>query len=306
MSVHLSVNNENILNEGLRKVAVDEYDKYPKQFTSICTVESTSKKYEYDDVYNGLGRFEETSENEDASEDNIAELGKVTYTVRDFAKKLYIGKDLFEDELYAVHKPLYKKGAEVAFAAAETQELDVANIYNRAFNSSYTSGYNAEVLCESGHESTTGTDQSNILATAQDFSVDALVDAIEQAALTKNDRGLPVYMKPKMILAYPGEMDAVWTTLESKLRPDVSTNNTNWITKYNLEAQFNPRLTDTDAWFLLLEDPMGAGVKMFQRENLNIWKNEKDDRLRYKIIFSMRYSLGWTDWRYVIGTPGAS
>lgn len=305
MATHLSVNNENILNEGLLKVAVDEYVKYPKQFSEICMVESSTKKYEYEDVYNGLGRFTETDENEDADEDNIEELGKVTYTVRDFSKKIFIGADLFADELYDVHKPLYKKGAAVAFAAAETQELDIANIYNRAF-ATYTGGYNAEVLCESGHESTTGTDQSNILAVAQDFSVDALVDAIELAALTKNDRGLPVYMTPKMILAYPGEMDAVITTLESELRPDVSTNNKNWVTKFNLATQFNPRLTDTDAWFLILEDRFGNGVKMFERQGLGIWKSEKDDRRRYKIIFDMRYSYGWTDWRYVIGTPGAS
>lgn len=309
MAVHLSVNNENILEQGLRKVAADQYKDLPKLYTDICAVLSTQMLHEYDDVYGGLGKFEEmgSGENETPNEDNVSELGKVTYTVRDFGKTIYIGKKLFSDNLYKeqVMNTLYKKGLEVARAANAKVETDIANIYNRAFNSSYTGGYDSDTLCATDHTTTSG-NTTNQLAVAQDFSVDALEDAIEIARLMETDRGIPVNLQPKKILAYPGDEGAVLTALESQKRPGVANNDVNWITKFGLTAQFNPYLTDTDAWFLLLEDPFENGVKMFWRENLDIWKREKDDALRYKIIFTMRYSYGWTDWRTVIGTPGAS
>ena len=306
---HLSSVNTEILEKGLRKVAADQYRDLKKFYPDLCAVMSTQTLHEYDEVYNGLGKFEELTIGEDESpnEDNISALGKVTYTVRDFGKTIRIGKNLFSDNQYKeqVMNPLLKKGKAVGRAANATVETDIANIYNRAFNSSYTGGYDTNELCATDHDVTTG-NSTNLLAVAQDFDIDALEDAMEIADLMQNDRGIPIAADYKMISAHPSEKVQVLSTIESELRPETSLNTKNVVTRYGLGTQFNPYYSDEDAWFLHLNDPDENGVKMFEREDLSIWKFEKDDNLRYKVIFTMRYSYGWTDWRYVIGTPGAT
>ena len=64
------------------------------------------------------------------------------------------------------------------------------------------------------------------------------------------------------------------------------------------------RLSDSDAWYVKTDVP--DGLKMFQRTAMK--KGMEGDfetgNIRYKV--RERYSFGWTDWRGVFGSEGAS
>jgi hypothetical protein len=74
----------------------------------------------------------------------------------------------------------------LAFSFRQTKENVAANVYNRAFNTSYTGG-DGKALLVTDHPSLSG-NQSNTLATAADMSEASLEDMCVQVMNATNSR----------------------------------------------------------------------------------------------------------------------
>jgi hypothetical protein len=64
----------------------------------------------------------------------------------------------------------------------------------------------------------------------------------------------------------------------------------------------NHYLTDSDAFFVRTNVPQG--MKMFQRVKAEFAQDGDFDTGNLKYKGYERYSVGWTDWRALFGSPG--
>jgi hypothetical protein len=94
--------------------------------------------------------------------------------------------------------------------------------------------------------------------------------------------------------------------LKSQLQNDTANNAVNAMRSMGLfpdGAKVNHYLTDSDAWFVRTNAP--NGLKLFQRESAEFAQDNDFDTSNLKYKGYERYSVGWTDWRGLYGSPGA-
>lgn len=187
----------------------------------------------------------------------------------------------------------------------ETRESDCANLFNRAFNSSYSGGDGKE-LCSTSHPLRPGGTFSNMLATAADLSEAALEDMIILIGNMTDDRGKFCNLSAKKLViprALQFEADRI---LQSEYRTGTDANDINAIVKGKYlpgGSVVNQYLSDNDAWFVLTD--ADDGLIFYDRIPLESgmegdWTTED---MRYKGY--ERRSIGWHEPRAVAGTPGA-
>ncbi|MCP3681602.1 MAG: hypothetical protein GY861_02835 [bacterium] len=210
----------------------------------------------------------------------------------------------FEELINNLYEKLANGRAKsLGFSMRQTKENVAANVYNRAFNSSYTGG-DGKVLCASDHTSRIGS-QSN-LQTAADISEVALENMIIAIMGRTDSNGLKVGMMAQS-LHIPRQ---IWfeanRILKSTLQVNTGDNNVN-VMKMTGELpggiKVNHFFSDTDAYFMRTNCP--DGMKHYQRHKIDL---EKDNDFSTKNALASSYdyySFGWSDWRGVEGNAGA-
>jgi hypothetical protein len=279
------------------------YKEKPLQWKeSGFVVEKSSKNYEEDTLVTGFGLAAEKTQGGSVSYDSETQGFTKRYTHVVYGLGYIVTEEENDDNLYEVVSKRRIKG--LAFSHRQAEENVHANIFNRAFNSSYTGGDSKE-LCATDHGTSSG-DQSNELATAADFSEAALEDLLIQIRQAKNDRGMRIALQPRKLLIPNNLMFEAQRVLKSELRSGTANNDTNAVRSMGLLPEgimVNDYLTDADAWFVLTDCP--NGLMHFQRRALEFTQDNDFDTSNMKAKAVQRYSVGWTDWRSVYGTPGA-
>jgi hypothetical protein len=105
---------------------------------------------------------------------------------------------MMEDDQYDVVGQ--RKAQGLAFSMRQTKEIVGANVYNRAFNTSYTGG-DGKAMIVSDHPNMAGGTSSNVIATAADLSEAALEQACIDIAGFTNDRGLLIGVRPEALIS---------------------------------------------------------------------------------------------------------
>ena len=213
-----------------------------------------------------------------------------------------ITREIMDDDLYDVVGQ--RKAQGLAFSMRQTKEVVAANVYNRAFNSSYTGGDGKELLA-TDHPLFAGGTWSNELATAADLSEAALEQAHIDIAGFTNDRGLLISVRPKTLVIPRQLMFEAKRITAPTGRPGTDTNDVNAMKAMGLvpEVVVNHYLTDADAWFLRTDVP--HGMKHFERRADSFDMDNDFDTENAKFKATARYSFGWTDPRGLFGSPGA-
>lgn len=207
-----------------------------------------------------------------------------------------------DDDLYDVVGQ--KKSQGLAFSMRQTKEIVGANVYNRAFNPSYTGGDGA-TLISSTHANVSGGTWSNQIATAADLSEAALEQACIDIANFRNDRGLLIAVRPKSLVipsTLPFEAKRI---LQTELRVGTNNNDLNAIKNMGMipEVIVNHYLTDTDAWFIRTN--VKDGMKYFERDADEFAMDNDFNTENALFRARARYSFGWTDPRGLYGSQGA-
>jgi hypothetical protein len=153
---------------------------------------------------------------------------------------------------------------DLAFSFRQTKENVAANVYNRAFNSSYTGG-DGSILCVSTHATIAG-NQSNVLGASADLSEASLEDMCVAIMNATNERGLKVSLMPKSLVIPTALAFEAARILKSQGQNDTANNAINALRSMGLFTdgpKVNHYLTDTDAWFVRTNAP--NGLKLFER-----------------------------------------
>jgi hypothetical protein len=274
------------------------YGEFQEEWRNLVEIQKSSKNYEEDTLVTGFGQMPIKPEGQGVTFDSETQGFTKRYTHTVWALGYIVTQEEMEDNLYeVVSKRRIKR---LAFSARQTKENIVANVYNRAFNTSYTGG-DAKALCVTDHPSTAGS-WSNRLSTDSDLSQAALEDIMVQIAQAKNDRGHVINLRPTKLLVSSSDMFNAKRILKSELQSDNANHAINAL-KGMIDFGINHYFTDSDAWFVRTD--AGQGLQLFERRALNFEQDSDFDTSNAKAKCSMRFSVGWSDPRGLFGTQGA-
>lgn len=184
-------------------------------------------------------------------------------------------------------------------------EIKGAAVLNNGFSSSYLGG-DGVALFSASHPLAGGGTFSNLLSTPSDISEAAIEDLLIQIRKCKDDRGIPIALKP-IDLIIPPELEFVASRLvDSTLRPGTADNDVNAINKKGIFGRapvIITRLTDGDAWFLRTD--AADGLKMFNRVPVQTKMEPEFNTGNYRFKARTRVSFGHSDPRGIFGSAGA-
>lgn len=287
-----------LLAPGLRKVFFETYEAYPDQYQLFLNVQSTDKAEEHDYDVGGFGLVPEKREGQSILYDDLIPGRKTTYVPVTRAKGFRVTKEMVDDELYGVIK---KKSQALARSVKITVNQHAASMLDRAFNPSYV-GADGKPLCATDHPLLGGGVCSNALATPADLSTTSAKEALILLANTVDERGFKCMLKAKKILV-PAELEFEATEIfKSTLLANVADNNINSL-RDRVTIEVINYLTDPDAWFIQASD---HEMNFIWREK-PLFEDQKDfDTKDWLYSVWMRFTYGWSNWRGIVGTPGAS
>ncbi len=287
---------------GMRAFWGRQYDEHPQEWSNIFDSESSEKNYEEDTEVTGFGLATVKNQGAAVSYDSETQGPTKRYTHVTYGLGYIVTREELEDNLYEVVSKRRIKA--LSFSVRQTEETVAANIMNRAFNSSYT-GADGKEMCATDHPTADGT-QSNELATASDLSEAAIEDLCIQIMNAKNSRGLRIALMPKKLIVPPNEAFNAERILKSTLQSGTANNDINAIRSMGVlpgGVVVNHYLSDTDAWWIKTNAP--NGLMRFNRRATEFKQDNDFDTENAKAKSTLRFSVGWTDWRAIYGSPGA-
>lgn len=303
MSTIVSSNFAKALYPGVNAWYGEKYNEYDKEWTKLFDTYKSSRQWEEDVGTSGMGLFQVKPEGEAIQMDSERQAFTTRYTHVVYGLGFVITREMFEDNLYDTVGA--RKARALAMSLNQTKETIAANVYNRAFNSSYKGGDGVEIL-SSSHPNLAGGTWSNILSTASDISEAALEQACIDISRFTNDRGLKIKVLPDSLIITPDQEFDVTRILKSTGQVDVMNNNVNALRvlgKFQKGVIVNHYLTDTDAWFVRTN--VGDGMKHFERRADEFTTTDDWDTENAKYKATFRCSFGNTDPRALYGSQGA-
>lgn len=287
-----------LLEPGLREIYGTSYDQYKEEFSKIFEVRTSKKATEHSLSMTGFGLMPVKTEATGVNYDDPYQGYKHSLTNVTYGLGFIVSREMYEDDQYnkinALPRGLAKSGA-------HTVEITAANVLNRAFNSSYTSG-DAKEMCATDHPLIAGGTLRNELSTAADLSMTSLEQALIDIQAFTDDRGLVMAARPKQIIIPPNLEWTVKQLLGSSQDPETANNAINPANGM-MPYTVNHFLTDTDAWFI--QTDVDNGLVFYWRRKPDFTRDNDFDTENAKYKATMRFVCGWDDPRGIFGSPGA-
>jgi phage major head subunit gpT-like protein len=278
------------------------YDEYPVEWTDLFNKYTSRKAFEEDVGISSFGLAAVKPEGQGINFDTETQGFITRYTHINYGLGFIVTKEAFEDDQYDVIAERRARG--LAYSMRQTKELVAANVYNRAFNTSYTFG-DGKAMCVSNHPNVAGGTQSNILTVAANLSEASLEQATIDISRWLNDRGLRIQVMPMSLHIPPELMFEAERILKSQYRVGTANNDISALVsmgKFPNGIKVNHYFSSTTAWFLRTNAP--DGLKYFERRADTFTEDNDFDTENAKFKATSRYSFGVTDYRGIYGTPG--
>lgn len=290
-----------LMEPGLRKIFFEGYDELPEQYTQVFRVNRSEKAAEHDYHVIGLGpwnKFTGTVEYED-----IEPGLEVNYVHEQYAKGMQIPIDVAEDDLYGVISENGRGGRQaraLGRGARVTVEMTAASVLNDAFTKT---GYDGVPLVSDAHP---------LLGTNGETASNKLTEALSEASLKQarllmrrqvNDKGIKIQANGDTLVV-PADLE--YTALEitqSDQKPGTDLNDVNVVGKRIRRVIVLDYLEDPNNWFLL--DSSLHQLNFFWRVRPEFRSDEDIDHLRLRFVGRCRFSVGYSDWRGVVGSAPA-
>lgn len=300
----LRANADDLMHVGLDEVLFQKYAEKKLLFRDIYDERGSGKKYEKVTGFSGFGMLAQKNEGADLESDDPIQGYDTTFTHVAYGLYARVTKEMQDDDQYDVIKRL--PGA-LSDSVGRTKENYAAWPFNNGFDNTvtaYMTGGDGEYLFDTGHPLSGGGTYQNILTTAADLGISSLEEGLYTMRLTTGDRAELLELEPAILLVPPHLERLGWELLQSQGRPDTANRADNWMKTQGLQLKVWAKLTDTDAWFLLSEKNQ-HGLVFYNRTELETDSDRDFKSKDFMYSVYTRFSVGWTDWRGVFGTPGA-
>lgn len=277
------------------------YNEHVEEFPELFEKETSDKAYEEDVEITGFGLAPVKPEGTGLVYDTETQGAVSRYTHVAYGLGYIVTYEELRDNLYEIVSK--RRAQALAFSMRQTKENVGANVYNRAFNSSYTGGDGVSLI-STAHPTLNG-NQSNQLTTASDLSEAAIEDLVIQIMQTQNNRGLRISNLPQSLHIPPQLWFEANRILKSVLQNDTANNAINVLKATNAlpkGIKVNHYFSSATAWFIRTNIP--RSMQFFERESCSF---DQDNDFNTKSALAAcyeRYSMGWTDFRGLFATAG--
>ncbi len=291
----------------VRKWFSDTITDFESMIPQLYSTDTSDQQEEYDVTYSGLGNFQKF--NGTAVKDSMAEEYKKTFDFPEFMNSIDITRKLWDDRR---DRQVMNMATELADSANRTKEEHAAEIFNYAFSAidtysggGSTAGPDAKALCANDHPS-----KASGAYAGDNLSTDALsataVEADRQAFRGITDgRGNKQHLKLDMLLVPRFKEEVAWEIINSKGKVETADNNANFHQgRYKLAVW--DELSSSYNWFSLDSKKMKRYLWWINRVPLENYKKFDEDVQTLTFGAYMRYGLGFSSWRWVIGHNATS
>jgi hypothetical protein len=280
------------------------YATNPTYYDKMLKVEQADpRNYQVDALVQGFGLLQRKDEGSALTFDFAKEGMKPTYQHVTHALGFIITMEMMEDGDAMKNAKVFTEM--LKSSAVKTQETIAANLFNNAFSGSYLMTNGDGVCLVSASHPAVASTQSNLITGG---SVDISEAALEQIDIDiknmKNARGLRIGAQPQKLICSVSDAPTAHRILKSDGRVATADNDTNYLRDSGTikEIIANPYLTDSDAFFVTTDVPQG--LKYLERKAAQIDDSNDFDSKNNKFSVIMRLSVGWSDWRGVVGSAG--
>lgn len=277
------------------------YNEHKEEFPDLFDEDTSDQAYEEDVEITGFGLAPQKIQGETIYYDAETQGAVTRYTHVAYALGYIVTYEEMRDNLYAQVSKTRAKA--LAFSMRQTKENVGANIYNRAFNATYTFG-DGTTLVNTAHPTMAG-NQSNQLTTAADLSELAIENLTIQIMQCQNNRGLRISALPRSLHVGVQNWFEANRIYKSILQSNSAENNINVLRATNVFPEgikVNHYFTSATAWFIRTNVP--NGMRYFVREAATFDQDNDFDSKNAKAACYERYSFGMTDFRGIYATAG--
>jgi len=278
------------------------YDEHPEEYIHLFDKDTSMQNYEEDVQLTGFGLAPVKAEGQGVAYDSEVQGFVTRYTHVAYALGYIVTKEELDDNLYEnVSK---RRAAALAMSFRQTKENVGANIYNRAFNGTYSGG-DGKAMCATDHPNTSGGTFANKPTVDVDLSEAALEDSTIAIMGFQNDRGLLINVMPKSLVVARQEWYNANRILKSVYTPGSANNDINVLKATNALPDgivMNHYLTSPHAWFIRTN--IMNGLKYYERVGITFDQDNDFDTMNAKAKGYERFSFGWTDPRAIYGSNG--
>jgi len=279
------------------------YDSHPKEYPDLYEIADSEQSYEEDVQVTGFGLAPVKPEGGSISYDYEIQGPVQRYLHIAYALGYKVTYEELKDNLYEVIS--MRRSQANAFSMAQTMENIAVAPYNDAFTGAVFTYATGQNLCSASQPNTTGGTFSNLLTPGAPIQETSLEDACIQLMGTQTDRGLIVSVMPQSLIVPRQQWFNANRILGSVLQAETANNSLNVLKATNAFPQgikMNHYLSSSAAWFIRTNCP--NGMRMFMREAPGFDQDNDFDTKNAKAASYMRFSVGATDPRGILGCQG--
>lgn len=303
MAVITTASHPKALWPGVKKFFGMKYAEKPMICDRVFTWEGSDKAYEEMVETTGYGLAAIKPEGGAITYDDRNQTGTSKFTHAVYGLGFKVTREAMEDNRY---EELAFRGAEgLAFSLRQTKEIVCAGVLNNGFDSGYVGGDGKELFA-TDHPTRYG-NQSNELAVAADLSEASLEALLIQIRNARNSRGLRINLTGRTLIVPSALMFEAHRIVKSNLQSGTANNDANAIREMGMFPEgilVHDYLTDDDAFFIKTDAP--TGLHGFNRRAVELSQDNDFDTENACAKATMRFSVGWADWRGIYASAGAA
>lgn len=283
-----------LLDPGLRKIFIDEYELPEGQRLNLFGIEKSNKATEYDLGIGGTGDLQEFDGT--IPYDDFKQQYRTSYTHKEWVKGMKVERKLVDDDQYSI---INKRPAQLALVAKRTQEKHAASIFNNAFGTTIFTGGDGYGLCATAHTFVgTSTTVGNYGTTALSATAVEATRLLMRQFTDESDN-LSI-ARGDTLLIPPALEETAWEIVNATGKMDTADNNPNF-NKGKYKIIVWDYLTDANNWFMIDSRMAKLYLKWFDRIPTEFNKDKDFDTYLSKWSVYTRYSYGFSDWSWVYG-----
>lgn len=290
-----------LLSSELQELYTSVGNEVAVEYPFVFNVENQRFNPEVQRKISGLGTMPAKPEGTAFPSDEQKLGGEKSYIPVSYGLKVEVTAELLADSQFTFPR---ESSAQIARAGRNRMEVDAWATINDAFDATVT-GFNAgEALIQVNHTDLDGNTQDNRTAGAVALSDTALQDSITRYHDLDDDRGLPISIRPRLLLIPTALLHETREILGSSLKPFTADNEINSLIEDGIRWMVSRYLTSPTAWFLLADKKdHDLRFKIRQLPKFRSWDDPDTENLL--VSGKQRHKGGYGDWRGIDGNPGA-
>lgn len=292
------------VDKSLSAIMKDKLTELARIYTQIFNVKTSDRKFERVVSYVPFGDTQAKPEGQPFALDELRQGWTKDFTHTENGLGFQVTQTAMEDDAENI---LQRAGDWLAFSARYVEEGRAANPFNNGFSTETTP--DGVSLFNSAHPLRGGGTAKNTLAVAADLSAASLTQALIDLQTDQKDQAghLANPINSWILYVPPGLEFLADRLLNSVGLPGSADNDRNPIkSRRTWQIVVNPRLTDSDAWFLVASDKGAHALTFYRRVPITLEPMAVDPNTKDR-IFTVRHRFSVGSWDFVgtYGSPGA-